>query len=63
MNNEIKAWIVIALTGLIFIADDIFSFISKGWTNLLLIIMGISFLYLLVKSAVEEALKEHNHND
>ena len=63
MNNEIKAWIAIGLGTLTFFADDIFHFLSKGWNDLILIIIGTGFLYLLVKTAVKEALKEHNFDN
>lgn len=63
MDFETKAWIVIILIGIIFLADDFFSFLSKGWINLLLIAMGIGWMYILVKNAIREALKEHNFNN
>ena len=62
MDNEIKAWIVLAIVTVVFVADDIFSFLSKGWNDALLVVIGIAFLYLLVKSAVKEALREHDRN-
>ena len=66
MDNETKAWIVIAITTLISVANDIFNFLPvkadhpDGWNNLYFIVMGFTVAYLLVKSAVKEALKEHN---
>lgn len=63
MENETKAWIAIILTGVIFLANDFFSFLSKEWSNLLLIVAGVGLLYLLVKSAIKEALKEHHFDN
>lgn len=59
MNKNI-ANIIFGVTGLIFLADLIFHFLSDSWLILLLIIWGVAVLYYIIRSVVKEVLDERN---
>jgi len=59
MDGDTLAYLAFGGVTLVWIADDIFGFLSKGWNDLLLGVVGIAVVYFVVKSAVKQALKEH----
>lgn len=63
MESETEVWIVMIVGGLISIADNYFNFLSKTLSFLIGGAVIFGFLFLTIKYAVKEALKEHNFDD
>lgn len=62
MFKENNMLIVFAITGFILLVNDFIDFLSKNQVKFILIICTIPGLFFLVKSAVEEAIKENSGN-
>lgn len=60
MESEKEAWIAIVVGGLVGIADGFFGFLSKSFSFVLLGVIIFGFLFLTIKSAIREALREHH---